>query len=1315
MSDLDRREFIAFVGKACAGTAALRGLTSAEPASGAENRERQKAESSLARRASGRAIYRGTHLANVSLPLGGLGAGSVALTGRGSLRAWQIFNACNPQALLPGSFFAIRAEPEGGQVVSKVLQTDPIGKLPLINDTEFGGEYPFGWLTYKDAQLPVLVRLEAYSPCIPMNVKDSGLPGAVFRFRVKNPGRKAVRVSLAGTCQNGVGFDGFGSFDEAAGLVNRYEQRDGVHTLVMTAQKAQAESGFDAPVVIFTESRQAARLLRYFRNAEVRFHESLADIPDGIPTRATATLAAQRGTPPPNVRLTKNAAFEVPDAPVVAVVNEINAARNFPALETFVAEGGVLVVLGPSRELFASVIAPDKDDSAILYEDFEGKNYDAAKWTVEGEAFGSGPAHGTFPGQQTVSGFQGGGLVNSWNGTDDKTGRMTSKPFALSRRYIHFLLGGGDHPNQSCFNLRVDGKIVRTATGRNEEKLRAEKWDVGEFAGQQAMLEIVDTRRDGWGHINLDQIVFSDAPLPPDALTPELKKRIRDFLPFTFTAVNDLPPVSKGKGAANNDAATVQEGAGVYRPALALQALTPKPDGATNQGRGYEAGDADEAGNPLIALWKYGKGDVSLLLAPFEGAGGASAGAKDRREMLGKLISIRDDVYAKWFHESMAETHPLWGSMSLATDAPDATFLPAWDNLDGFWQTWSATGRLNSPTAEPGTPASLPAPPAPPGATQNAALAAHVSLKPGEEREIVFWLSWHFPNRYRDRPQDVGFGSSVGEYEAKYRLGNRYNNWFGSAADVTDYLRHHDARLYGETKRFQKTLFDGTLPYVIREAVSANIAILRSPTSMWLEDGSWMAYEGLGCCPMNCTHVYNYSQTLAHLWPELERSAREIDLTIQLQEDGGVRHRTQLPLDGPRFTGPFTDGHCSTISKAYREHRQSKDKAFLTRHWSGIKKATEYAIREYDKNGDGVIEGRQPNTYDCDVYGPNSFITTQYLAALRASERMAREMGENDTAERYRALHESGSRHLDAMCWNGDYYQQNFPDYATTPTQYGPGCLSDQLLGQWWAHVNGLGHLLPSERVKAAMQAVVRHNFIPDFTGYDYQGWRVFADRKDAGLIICSWPKGGKPKATPLLYHSEVFTGVEYQVAAHLLYEGLADEALKILIALRARYDGTRRNPFDEVECSTFYGRAMASWSVLLAASGYEYHGPSGFLAFAPRLNPDDFRAFFTTSEGWGTFAQTRTKPSKPTGKGRALQLQTQSLALAYGSATLKTLQFALAAAPKSRAVEVVAIWNKHRLPCKVELAANSPNLRVTFPRPITLKANQTLTISIQV
>ena len=195
--------------------------------------------------------------------------------------------------------------------------------------------------------------------------------------------------------------------------------------------------------------------------------------------------------------------------------------------------------------LFGSGVARARAQRAdILVEDFEGLDYGA--WQVTGTAFGNGPAHGTLPNQWKVDGYHGNGLANSYNGGDDAIGTLTSPPFKIERKYLQFLIGGGGWDGRTCMNLLVDGKTVRTATGPNiepggSEHLQPEQWDVHEFVGKEAVLQIVDDATGTWGHINVDWIVQSDNPVPPSSTG----NAVRDMLvekPFlNFPVKNGAP------------------------------------------------------------------------------------------------------------------------------------------------------------------------------------------------------------------------------------------------------------------------------------------------------------------------------------------------------------------------------------------------------------------------------------------------------------------------------------------------------------------------------------------------------------------------------------------------------------------------------------------------------------------------------------------------------------------------------------------------------------------------------------------------------
>jgi uncharacterized protein (DUF608 family) len=207
-----------------------------------------------------------------------------------------------------------------------------------------------------------------------------------------------------------------------------------------------------------------------------------------------------------------------------------------------------------------------------------------------------------------------------------------------------------------------------------------------------------------------------------------------------------------------------------------------------------------------------------------------------------------------------------------------------------------------------------------------------------------------------------------------------------------------------------------------------------------------------------------------------------------------------------------------------------------------------------------------------------------YLGALLAGSRMAEAVGDRPAARLYRSVFEKGKKRYDELLWNGEYYVQKYDLVMEKKYQYGEGCLSDQALGQWLAMVAGLGRILPEDRLKTTLGSIFRYNFLTDFRDFS-NCQRTYALGDEKGLLLCSWPKGGRPPL-PFVYSDEVWTGIEYQVASHLIYEGLLEEGLSIVKAVRDRYDGLRRNPWDEVECGHHYARAMSSWGVLLALSG---------------------------------------------------------------------------------------------------------------------------------
>jgi len=363
--------------------------------------------------------------------------------------------------------------------------------------------------------------------------------------------------------------------------------------------------------------------------------------------------------------------------------------------------------------------------------------------------------------------------------------------------------------------------------------------------------------------------------------------------------------------------------------------------------------------------------------------------------------------------------------------------------------------------------------------------------------------------------------------------------------------------------------------------------------------------------------VWNYAQSVAFLFPELEMSARRNEFLTETDADGKMAFRTNRLFGRPAFDMlAAADGQLGTIVRAYREWLLTGDGAFLKTLWPKMKLALDYTQKEWDLDNDGLLEARQHNTYDIEFFGVNPLTGVMYLAALAAMEKMADEMGEPELARSYRARRDESAAKLDKLTYNGEYYIQLGDDIDAHAYQHGKGCLSDQLLGQAFAYVAGLGDLLPKEHVKSAANAIFKYNFKSGKErGACLQ--RLYVADDEDGLVLASWPDGGEPKY-PFVYADEVWTGIEYAVATLLVYVGLVDEALKIVQTVRDRQDGYRRSPWNEMECGFHYARSLASWGVLIALSGAQYDAKTGVQSFEPAIHQPHFKCFFSNGKHWG-------------------------------------------------------------------------------------------------
>ena len=565
-------------------------------------------------------------------------------------------------------------------------------------------------------------------------------------------------------------------------------------------------------------------------------------------------------------------------------------------------------------------------------------------------------------------------------------------------------------------------------------------------------------------------------------------------------------------------------------------------------------------------------------------------------------------------------------------------------------------------------------------------LSRKLKLKPGESATAVFLLSWHLPNLRMDRLPP----------------GRHYAARFDSALAVARYVRRNFARLSGDTRLWHETWYDGSLPWWFLDRTFLNTSILATSTCYRFGSGRFYGWEGVGCCEGTCGHVWQYAHAMARLFPDLERMTRErVDFGLALQPDGAIHFR------GEFNNIPAIDAQAGTILRALREHQMSADSEFLKRNWPRMRSAVEWLIAK-DENGDGLIESNQHNTLDTDWYGPVAWLSGLYLAALRAAEQMATETGDTAFAAKCRAIFDVGQKNIVAQLFEDDYFVNKPNPKHLDAINSGTGCHIDQVMGQSWAFQVALPRVFPQKETLSALKALWRYNFTPDVGPYRevYKSGRWYAMPGEAGLLMCTFPRSdwdygqakGKGPDWAAGYFNECMNGFEYQVAGHMIWEGMVTEGLAVARAVHDRYHPSRRNPWNEVECGDHYARSMASYGVFLAACGFEYHGPKGHLGFAPQIHPEDFKAAFTSAEGWGTLSQ----KAGSTGYNAEVVIN-------WGKLRLRSLSVELPGSVSGKTVEVTA--NGRAIEAKGVLAGT--RLTITLHDWLELGAQQKLEVAV--
>ena len=650
----------------------------------------------------------------------------------------------------------------------------------------------------------------------------------------------------------------------------------------------------------------------------------------------------------------------------------------------------------------------------------------------------------------------------------------------------------------------------------------------------------------------------------------------------------------------------------------------------------FEPGDADNSSLPAAALeYKFVNRSAKTVDAVFSYNARnfmvVGRNAQTVRAVPGGFVLWGGGTEERPFEE---------GAFSAVAADPEAKVNAAWfrgewwDALTMTWKDISEGACYDRAPISSGDPS--------PGAS----LFVPFHLEPGASKTIVLQLAWYVGRTNLRAGKDP-----AGAAPTDPRTAPTYRPWysgrFADVGEVAAYWKNQYEELRRKSKRFSDCFYGSTLPPEVIEAVAANLTILKSPTVLRQSDGRLWAWEGCsdssGCCAGSCTHVWNYAQAIPHLFSALERTLRETEFGPSQNDEGHQQFRSALPiriLDHDFYAA--ADGQLGGIMKVHREWRISGDTDWLRALWPKVKRSLNYCIDTWDPRHKGVVEEPHHNTYDIEFWGADGMCTSFYLGALQAAVAMAKALG--DDVPIYAELLAKGKQLAETELYDGEYFIQRIDwknlraqnplenksmvgSYSSEAValfekegpkyQYGTGCLADGVLGSWLALVCGVESALDREKVASHLKAVHRYNLKRDLSAHANPQRPSYACGKEGGLLLCTWPKGGS-LSLPFVYSNEVWTGIEYQVASHLMAMGMVTQGLEIVRTCRGRYDGRVRNPFNEYECGHWYARAMSSYALLQGLSGARYDAVEKVLYLNPSIK-GDFRSFLAAATGYGT------------------------------------------------------------------------------------------------
>ena len=531
-----------------------------------------------------------------------------------------------------------------------------------------------------------------------------------------------------------------------------------------------------------------------------------------------------------------------------------------------------------------------------------------------------------------------------------------------------------------------------------------------------------------------------------------------------------------------------------------------------------------------------------------------------------------------------------------------------------------------------------------------------VTLKQkGQKLEHSFVATWDFPNRYGRSPGAAEPGKAEGcQGAATLPLeGHYYSSFFHSAGEVAAYAVEAAGMLREETRKFHDAFFASSLPGYVLDQVNSHLNTFR--TSSWFtKAGNFGIIEGLsptkafaGLATIDVA-MYGGVAT-AGLFPDLEKAVLRAHRRFQNQ-DGSVVHLISFNFrekDPAEADSKRLDMPGQYAAMALRSAFWTGDRDFLVEIWPSVKAALDYVLRERDANGDCLpdMEGIMCSYDNFPMFGIAPFVASQWLLALRSAIEAARLLGDEAAHGAYELAFETGLTAFEDSGWNGNYYRL-FNDVGGAKGS-DDGCLTDQIIGQWGAHLVGLAPLFDSARVKKALRSILSMNYKPS-----------------QGLRNCQWPGDAflhdVDKDTWVDQANTCWTGVELGFAALLLYEGMVKEALEIVKNVDARHRQWGMY-WDHQEFGGHYYRAMSSWSIIHAALGLTIC--NGVVSFEPKVSRDGCRLLFVTSDCYGQYEETEEgislrvlsgslkarmlrfrKPERMTGSGWTIQVNGSSM-----------------------------------------------------------------------